>query len=884
MSWLDGLRHRLGDALGADQRDQELDEEIRHHLELETKRLVGQGLLPGAARARALERFGSPRMVTQQTRDLRDGTVIGDTMQDFRWAVRSLRRSPGFTVIAGVVLALAIAATTAVYSVVNAVLLRPLPYADPGRLLSITSVYQPSGSPASNTQRVSLDDLEGWRRAQPPSIESMGGFAYSELPIRVAGQAWSPVTALVDPEFLDVLGVPLARGVMFDSGKAADQRTTAIISHRLWRDAFASDPNAIGRTFSVDGAPFTLRGVLAEDFHFPRADASYSRKPVDLILLAEAVPAFPPNFRQWFGFARMRPGVSVEVATGDLTAAALRVAATNPEARDWTVGVESLSDATRKSSRPALLIVLSIAAVLLVIAAVNVMTLQLSRGAAGLHGLAIRRAMGCSTGRLVRQLIIESAVLAGASGIVGLALAAAGSNLIVRLSPVYLPVTGRIEIDGAVFSFVVIVCAITALVSGLVPALFSAKQSDQAVKSAGLRATTGSGLAGLQRALCVVQIALGIGLLFVAASLVGQMLRLRGTDAGFKTANVAGFSFSVPSDRSPEQRRKFYQAALDEVRSIPGVEAAGLISFLPPEIRAGVFMPVRVDGQAEPDSKRLRSANHLVTSPGYFETVGMRIVSGRRLAESDREGASPVVVVNEAFVRRYFPDGKAVGRHIAINFDGGPTREIVGVVADAHDRGLDRSATATLYIPFRQFALSYGSMAVRTTGDPTAIIPEIRRRLQRVDNAVPLVDFQTLDARLNQSMAEPRFYTYLAALCAAMALGFVMLGVFGIISFSVSRRTPEFGIRMAIGASRNAILGLVLRQSLMMAAAGTMIGLWLALLFGKVLGKLPFKVEVATMTTLAWAIGIVCLVVIAAGYLPARRASRVSPLTALRHE
>jgi hypothetical protein len=262
----------------------------------------------------------------------------------------------------------------------------------------------------------------------------------------------------------------------------------------------------------------------------------------------------------------------------------------------------------------------------------------------------------------------------------------------------------------------------------------------------------------------------------------------------------------------------------------------------------------------------------------------MRIVRGRRLAETDREGASKVVVVNEAFVKRFFPDGRAVGKRIGINFDGGALREIVGVVADIHDRGLDRGATPTLYIPFRQFALPYGSMAVRTAADPTTVFPEIRSRLQRIDNAVPLVDFQTLDMRLSQSMAEPRFYTYLAAICAGMALAFVMLGVFGIVSFSVSRRTPEFGIRMAIGASRAKIVVLVLRQSVVMAVAGTAIGLWLALLFGKVLGKLPFRVEVAKGTTLVWAVGIVSLVVIAAGYLPARRASRVSPLAALRHE
>ena len=882
MSWLDGLRHRLGDALAWRWRDEEFDEEVRLHIELETARLAERGLSRDAARARAVERFGNPRRIAQEIRDGRTFTG-GETMQDLRWAMRSLMRSPGFTLVAGAVLALAIAASTAVYSVVNAALLRPLPYPNPGELVSITSVYRPDGAAPTDVNRVSLTEVELWRQAKPSTIESIGGFAYTQLPIRVGAQAFSPPTALVDPEFLGVIGVTPQRGTLYGKREDPGNRLTVVITHRLWRDAFSMDATVIGRTILVDGVPMRVRAVMPPDFQFPRGDASYYDKPVDLMLLSGDFEGFPANSRQWFGIARLRPDAGVARAAEDMASVARRVASVEPSHKDWTTSVTSLAQATRRSSRTALLVVLAIAAILLVIAAVNVMTLQLSRGAARLHAMTIRRAMGCSTGRLVRQLMLESACLTVGSGAVGLIVARVLSNVIVVLSPVYLPVTGHIGIDGSVVAFVFIVCLVTALVAGLLPALYAARSSEQAVRVSGLRVSAGRSFAAMQRSLCVAQIALGVALLSVASALVGHMLKLGGVDAGFRTDHAIGFSFSVPSDRSLAQRRDFYQAALDAVRSVRGVESAGLISFIPPEIRAGVFMPVRVDGDVAPrDSPR--SANHLVTSPGYFETVGIRMAAGRRLEESDREGTTPVIVVNQAFVRRFFPDGIALGRSVAISFDGGVLRRIVGITQDFHDRGVDRTPTATVYIPFRQFALPYGSMVVRTTVDPLSLVPEIRGRVHRVDAAVPLVDFQLLTDRMHAALAEPRFYTYLATLCAGMALLFVTLGVFGIVSFSVSRRTSEFGIRMAIGASARTILAMVIRQAAIMAAAGAAIGLWLALFFGRVLSTLPFKVETPKSATLAAGIGIIAIVVLAAGYVPARRASRVSPLSALRHE
>lgn len=887
MAWWHSTLEWLRTVVARERQDRELDDEIAHHLELETARLMESGLSPADARRQAVERFGNPRRVAQATRDERGGYFIGETMQDVRWALRSLMRSPGFTFVAGGVLALAIAATTSVFSVVNAVLLRPLPYADPHELVALGSVNQPAGGAPREVPAVALTDVERWRRAAPPTIEAMGAFAQTQLAIRVGEEAFSPVTALVDPEFLGVLGVRLALGAHFQRGDPA-METTVIVSHRLWRDAFDSDPAAVGRPIDVDGRAFTLRGVLPQGFQYPRSDASFFTKPVDMVMLAPALPAFPAGSRQWLGIARLRDGVAIERASRDLRQVVARVAADAPEGREWSVSLTSLADATRKSSRIPLLIVLAVAGVLLAIAAFNVMNLQFSRGAARLHAMAIRRAMGCTTGRLVRQLLLESALLTFASGVAGILLAAAAANAIVALSPVYLPVTGTIGVDGRVVAFVLAVCAVTALLAGTLPAAYAARSSEAAVKSAGARSTGGGAIARVQRALCVAQIALGIALLAISGALVGELLRLRSIDPGFRTDNVLGFSYSLPSHRDMAERQAFYQSALDEVQTIPGVQAAGLISFLPPEIRAGVFMPVSVEGE-ETSGPSSRYANHLITSAGYFETVGMSLVSGRGIEPSDNENGRPVIVVNETFVRRYLTTGSILGRRIFTGFGGGAggqgaAREIVGVARDVHDRGLGRAATPTLYIPFRQFALPYGSMAIRTAGDPTSIVAEVRRRIQRLDNSVPLERFTTLNARLSESLAEPRFYTYLATLCAGMALLFVTLGLYGIVSFSVSRRIPEFGIRMAVGASEGSILRLVLGQSAWMATLGAVIGLALALAFARVLNALPFAVRSADPATLGVATGIVVLVVLGASYVPARRAGRVSPLSALRSD
>lgn len=816
--------------------------------------------------------------IVRTSRDRGATVLIGD----LRAGLRALAAHKRFAAIAVGIIALGIGVTTAVFSVVNAVLIRPLPYANPERLVAVTSVFTSSGR-TSTAPAVALTDLARWRE-HATTFESMGGFAYTQLPIRVGDRSFSPVTALMDPEFLPTLGKPLARGTFFVSGGGPKSDQSAIISHALWRDAFGSDPQVVGRTISVDGEAFVVRGVLAEDFQFPRSDASYFTKPIDLLIPSAAAGGFPPTAIQWFGIARLRPGVSIVQAETELRAIATGLAAGSSDVR--AAQLTSLAEETTRRSKQSLVAVLAIAVILLLVASTNLMNLFFARGVARLREMSIRRAMGSTTWQLVRLLLIESLLVAAVGGVAGIWLALFAIRAIVALSPVHLPVTASIDIDGTVLAFTALVAVGTAIVAGLVPALHVSARTEAAIRHSGLRATTGRAVNRVQQALCVAQIALGVALLAGAGLLANSLWQLHRVDPGFDVHNVFGFNISVPSDVRGDARMQFYEAALQEVRTIPGVERAGLISFLPPETRAGVFMGLAIDGVPPPASGLPPSrVNTLITSVDYFRTVGTTFARGRDFLDTDRGDRPSVVVVNEAFVRRYLPDSDPLGRKIGTGFDSlKPVREIVGVVRDAHDRGVSVVPYPTVYIPFTQFSLPYGAIALRTTASPDLIVPVIRDRLQRLNASVPVTDFQMLDRRLLDSLREPRFYTVMAATCALMAVLFVTFGLYGLVSYSVGRRTAELGIRLAIGAQRGAIVRMVLGQGLRLAAIGVVVGLALAALGTRALSTLLFGVQPIDVPTFSAAAAIVIVVTLAACYAPARRAGRVNPLAMLRSE
>ncbi len=812
---------------------------------------------------------------------------------DLRYSIRTLRKSPAFTCLAVLILALGIGATTAIFSVVNAVLIRPLPYQDPLRLVALSTLYQPTnGKGPESYSTVSLNEVETWRN-QSQSLESLGSFVFSEMPVQVGQQSYFLVVVGADPELLSTLGVSPSMGRNFAGTGSSHKDPSVIISHRVWVSDFNSDPQIIGRSLTLDGDVFTVTGVMPATFQFPRADASFSADDPDIIEpIANLAETWGRNSTQWLAIGRLHTGVTQAHAESELQSLSSHMSAQFPAMRGMSVRLTPLDAATTKHVRPALLLMLGISVVLLLIACTNIMNLLFSRAATRSREMAIRKAVGANTWRLVRQMLTESAFLTFLGGILGVALAWSVLDILVGMSPAHLPISGHVEIDPIVLGFTFVVCAASAIVAGLVPALHTSLQREDLLGGSGTRTSGGRTLANVQRALTVTQVALGLALLTAAGLLSHSLWLLSSVNPGFRTQGVFGFEVAVPSTREgnrelhAQQIQQLYQRMLDETRSIPGVISAGWITNLPPETLSGVFVPFSFPEKAKQENAKSRTmCNFQVTSEDYFQTVGAPLQQGRDFTAADGATAAQVAIINEAFARRFFPNENPIGQQIITMADSPKEpRTIVGVLKDIHDRGLDAKPISTVYVPYQQFALAYGGIAVRSELSLAALAPEVRQRMERVDPSVAIKNFQSLDTRIHKTLDEPRFYTVMAAACAFMATLFVTLGLYGVIAYSVSRRTAEIGIRMALGARSSGILTMVLKQGLQLAAIGVVAGVGLSLAASRVLTSFLFQVKPSDPAVLIAASLLVIVVTLLASYFPARRASNVDPMVALRHQ
>lgn len=648
-----------------------------------------------------------------------------------------------------------------------------------------------------------------------------------------------------------------------------------IISHRLWVDAFASDPQVIGRPLTLDGAASTVIGVLPESFQFPRADASYFDEDPDVIFsIANIADGWGRDSPQWFAIGRLQNGLALTASGQELTT--LNTGLADPALRSTSVHLSPLAADTTRTVRPAPLITLGISIVLLLIACTNIMNLLFSRAAQRGREMAVRKAVGASTWRLTRQMLVESLCLTFAAGTAGVALARLSLDALIRFSPAHLPVSGRVDIDWTVLGFAFVTCTATALLASVLPAVHRSRQTETLVS--GTRSSASRAVLHFQRALTVAQIALGVGLLAAAGLLAHSFLRLSSVNPGFRTENAVAFEVAFPSGKRDDTVRN-YQRIVEAVRGVPGVVSAGWITNPPPETRAGVFLPFSILGSSKSTSSGpLRPfCNFQTASEDYFSSAGIAFSRGRDFTRADAAGALRVAIVNETLARTYFPNADPLGKRIAPMWDGSNYREIVGVIHDVHDRGLNAKSFATVYVPYAQFAMAYGGMVVHTSAPPQAVIPELRRRISTAAPAVPLKGLSTIRARLGHTLDTPRFYTLMAVL-------FVTLGLYGVISYGVSRRTSEIGIRMALGASAETIRGNILRQGLALAAVGAAAGIALSLATTRLIAGLLFDLKPIDPPTLAISVLLVVLVTLAASYLPARRASRVHPMIALRHD
>ncbi len=811
---------------------------------------------------------------------------MSSPLQDLRYAVRSLTKNHGFTVVALLTLALGIGANTAIFSVVNAVLVRPLPYQDSERLVRVYSVDE------GDLWTASPADYTDWR-SDNRSFEEMGAFYQDAYAMGGEQGAQRLLTGVVTASLFTTLGASPMLGRAFGSeDEIVGQDHVVILSQALWEQRFASDPLILGRSVMLDGELYDIIGVMPESYRHPGFDAD---QWVPLAFDEDDLTT-QRGAHYLTVVARLKPEVTIEAANSDMEVIAARLQEEYPGSNlGWSATVRSLREATVGDVRPAFLILLGAVGLVLLIACANVANLSLARALGRERELAIRMALGGSRFRVFRGLLTESVVLGVGGGIIGLLVATWGTSFLVALAPTNIPRLDGVSFDATVLLFAFLVSALAGLLFGIIPALRASLDADISLQ---LKAG-GRGLAGDQSgartrsALVVAQIGLAVMLVVGSGLLIKSFLQTQSVDPGFNAEGVHTFRLSVPRARYPEPEdvERFYAELLTEVRALPGVTRAGAIFGLPMSDFGYSISVEIIDGRdLETEESHSLSVQVRVVTSDFLETIQAPLLRGRGITEADRYGAPPVVVVSESAARLLWPNEDALGRTFEIGTSLGIRRgnrvggEVIGVVRDIKGQGLDADARPKIYASHAQFPTRYMGIAVRSEGDPATTIGPIRRWLAARDPALPMFEVASLGELVNASIAQRRFYMLLLTAFALTALALASVGVYGVMSYSVARRTNEFGIRMALGASPEELLSLVLRRGFVLALAGVGIGVVASFASTRLLANLLFGTSAVDPATFLAVAALLTGVALLACFVPARRATRVDPLVALKYE
>ena len=860
----------------------DLDQDIRAHIEAETQDNIARGMSPDEARRAAMLKFGNVSRVTEDTREVWSLIWLEQLLQDLRYGLRMIWKFPGFTLVAVLTLALGIGANTAIFSVVYAVLLRPLPYHDASQLIVMNET-----TPRVGTVSVSYLNFLDWRKqstafAQMATVHQVGfnltGVARPEV---IRGLA-------VSPEFLSMLGVAPLRGRDFTAQEGnAGTEPVLMLSYEMWQSHFGSDPNAVGKTMSLDGRPFTIVGVLPPRFRW--LDKLDVIEPLGVLLTNNADIMERANRGESVVVGRLAPGIGLAQARAEMDGIAARLAREYPAAND-AYGVEyaPVRDAFVGDSRPAILILFGAVLFVLLIACANVANLFLARGATRTREIALRFTFGASRGRIVRQMLAESFILAILGGALGLAFAEGGIDAMARWIPRSMLSGTEVNLNGAVFAFVAALVIVAAFVFGLVPAAHSAKADVQSdLKEAGRTSSATAAQRRLGGALAVAEISLALILLTGAGLMMQSLYRLRAVDPGFRTERVLTMGLSLPSQQYSTDPAilNFWQRTLDGVRALPGVESAAVGTAVPlsgDHWRTDVVLEgmgeLRPGDYPHPDM-------HIVSSD-YWTTLGIPLVRGRWFTAADDEKAPKVGIINALMARRLFAGSDPVGKRFTVGHR--PKAEnwitIVGVAADTKLYGLENPARLEVYLPFRQAPDGDMNLILKSDVAPAALTSAARDVINTIDKDQPIAETSTMEQLVSDSVATRRVTLVLLGLFSGLALLLAAIGIYGVISYSVAQRTQEIGIRVALGAQRSSLMSMILKQGLRTALLGVGIGLAAALGLTQLLKSLLFGIGATDpLTFISVAVTLLC-VALAASYLPARRAMRVDPLTALKYE
>lgn len=895
-NWNEEIRQQLVDLKLSPTRETEIVEELSHDLEDRYQQLLIDGVTPNDARNIVLQELVTNDEWKTHLRGVEKsipfepvtfGTdssshLISDLLLDLRYAIRMFVKTPSFSVVAVAALALGIGVNSAIFSVVNTVLLRPLPYKDPERLMMVWEDSSRHGYPRDTPAPANYAD---WRD-QNQTFEGMAAIADVTLNLTGAGDPERLEGRRVSANMFPLLGVEpqLGRTFTADEDKPGTQKVV-VLSDALWRRRFSANQNIVGQSITLNGESYLVTGVMPAHFQFPSRDDQFW---VPLAFTNEQATQRTNHFLQVVG--RLRSGVGPTQAQADMTAVATRLQQQYPESNtDLGAVVVPLHENIMGDIKRPLMILFGAVGLVLLIACANVANLLLARATLRQKEIAVRVALGASRWRIVRQLLTESVLLSALAGVIGLILSVVGLLLFRAFIPENISQAKEVSLDPRVLGFTVGVSVLTGLIFGLAPALQASRLGQsETLKETGRDSVTAAGGNRIRGLLVVAEVALSIVLLVGAGLLINSFLRLRNVDPGFRADNLLTMKVVLPEPRYREfdKRTAFYTDLVQRVQSLPGVASAAVTTNLP-LYRQGNSIGIFIDGRPDPQPGQELIVVTRIVSPSYFETMGIQLVKGRFLSDQDVTSGQRVVVISEAMANKFWPGEDPIGKRLAGGRVRSPQewRHVVGVVKDVRQFELTAEPRPQMYLTYRQAGFfAPRDLVVKTTVDPSSLASAVRKTVWEIDKDQPVASIRTMDEILSESIARQRFSMLLLAIFAGIALALAAVGIYSVMSYSVTRRTQEIGIRMALGAPRGAVLRLAIGRELKFVLVGLVIGIGVSLALTRLMTSLLFGVTPSDPVTFVSISLVLVGASLLASYLPARRATRVDPITALRFQ
>ena len=866
----------------------DLAEEIRQHLAEKADALMAEGMSREEADRAARREFGNVTRIEEQGREPWMHPFLEGLWGDFAYALRQLRKNPGYAFTTILTLALGIGATTAVFSLVNAVLLRPLPFPEPDRLMWLSQ--QDHSLPGLAAESLSYPDYFDWR-AQNHTLSGLASYIAGGVVLQTRGESRRLDSQTVSSNFFDVFGAAPLLGRSFGPDDEKPGNRAVMLSYELWQSEFGSAQNVAGASINLDGHSYTVAGVMPQGFRFPLGNPA----PALWKSIAEDAEGKDPATAQR-GFdvlgviGRLKPGVTPQQARADLSVIARNLARQYPDSNKQydAALVKPQLEYMTGSVKPAMRLLFGAVTLVLLLVCANVAGLLLARGSSRNAEFAVRIAIGAGKAVIVRQVLVESVTLFLCGGAAGLALAAGLVHQAPRLMPVEIPRIETAAVDARVLLFVLAVSLLTGLVFGAFPAWRMSLSAPQGGLREGSRTVSGAWRQHrLHSGLVVAQTAIGVVLLIGSGLLMRSFIRMMNVDPGFDPAHLSTSRVAVSFDLlKHDQHFLFYQRLLPRIAALPGVQAASAGWPLPMSSSSAT---VSFNIVGRPVAKGDEPSESLgVAMPGYFETMRIPLVAGRTFDQRDGLAGPPAIVINQAFAAKYFPHRNPVGQRIQVRLGDGvfnhPIREIVGVVANIKRKGLTAEADPQYYLPYAQAVVTNPFLVVRTRVQPASMQRAIRAAIHEFDKSAPVYDVSTVEQYISDSAAQPRFQAFLLACFAGIGLVLSAVGLYGLLSYIVVQRTSEIGLRMALGARRSDVLGMIVRRGLLLALIGTAAGLAASAVITRFISEMLFHVQPTDPLTFATSAALLLIAALAASAVPAYRAARLDPIRTLREQ